>query len=68
MSIVEITSLITCSIVVLSSIQGLSNHYRIVKIEEQTNGINKHLIAVTGKASYARGLKKGTNARRLRKD
>lgn len=68
MTTLDVTQVVIALGVIFSSYQSFSNHYKLVRVQEQTNGLSAHLVKLTRESSYARGLKKGKNARGIRKD
>jgi 3-polyprenyl-4-hydroxybenzoate decarboxylase len=64
---VEISSLITAVSVLFNLFITFKNHYKLVEVQEQTNGLSANLVKLTGTSAYARGLKKGEHAKDIRR-
>jgi hypothetical protein len=55
----EIAQLITAIVLALNFWQSWRNGRALKEVQEQTNGINAHLVKVVGEAKYAEGIKHG---------
>ena len=55
----DIAQLITAIVLALNFWQSWRNGRAIKSVQVQTDGINAHLVKVTGEAKYAAGVKHG---------
>ncbi len=55
--------LITSVVVLATFINSILNTKRLIEVKEQTDGINKTLVKTTGESEFAKGLKKGLDAK-----
>lgn len=66
MTIVEATSMVTALGVLFNIWTSLRNHTKIAEVQLQTNGLNAHLVKLTGETEFAKGLKQGTETKHPR--